>query len=164
MEKFNQLAQARYSVRGYSDEPLTQILDAMNSLDAPTVYPVHPRNRQRALEVCSKNHFTNILLTQPVGYIESVHLVNNAAKIVTDSGGLQCEAFYAGVQCVFVFDAAPWPETMVGKRNQLAKPDKQDILAKLSETQTIDPSYRPFGDGHAAEKICDIIRNWHPEA
>lgn len=142
----------------YSDEPLTQILLAMNSLDAKTVYAVHPRNHDRAKRICERCGLGNIILTQPVGYTDSIHLVTHAKKIVTDSGGLQCEAFYAGVQCVFVFDHAVWPETMVDNRNQLAKADKQDILEKLSAQQHIDPGYQPFGDGHAAEKICDIIR------
>ncbi len=144
----------------YSDEPLTEILLAMNSLDAPTIYPVHPRNHERAKRICEKKKFNNIKLTQPVGYSDSVHLTKHAKKIVTDSGGLQCEAFYAGVQCVFVLDYVVWPETMVGNRNQLAKADHKDILHKLSAEQIIDPKYQPFGDGHAAEKICDIIREW----
>lgn len=144
----------------YSDEPLTEILRAMNSLDAPTVYAVHPRNRERAKRICEKEKFTSIILTQPVGYSDSVHLIKNAKKIVTDSGGVQCEAFYAGVQCVFVLDFVVWPETMVGNRNQLAKADYNDILKKLSVEQIIDPGYQPFGDGHAAEKICKIIHEW----
>ena len=142
----------------YSDEPLTEILLAMNSLDAPTIYAVHPRNHERAKRIVEKNGFSSIILTQPVGYSDSVHLTKNAKKIVTDSGGLQCEAFYAGVQCVFVLDFAVWPETMVGNRNQLAKADHSDILEKLSAVQIIDPAYQPFGDGHAAEKICEKIR------
>ncbi len=141
----------------YSDEPLTEILLAMNSLDAPTIYAVHPRNHERAKRIVEKEGFRNIILTQPVGYSDSVHLTKNAKKVVTDSGGLQCEAFYAGVQCVFVLDYVVWPETMVGNRNQLAKADHADILKKLSATQIIDPAYQPFGDGHAAEKICKII-------
>lgn len=144
----------------YSDEPLTEILKAMNSLDAPTIYAVHPRNHERAERICISNQFNNIILTQPVGYSDSVHLTQNAKKIVTDSGGLQCEAFYAGVQCVFVLDYVVWPETMVGNRNQLAKADHVDIIEKLSAEQTIDPTYQPFGDGHAAEKICDIVSKW----
>lgn len=144
----------------YTDEPLTEILAAMNSLDAPTIYPVHPRNKERAARVCKLNNFDNIILTQPVGYSDSVHLIQNALKIVTDSGGLQCEAFYAGVQCVFVLQYVVWPETMVGNRNQLAKADRNDILEKLAKEQVIDPEYKPFGDGHAAEAICDIIREW----
>lgn len=144
----------------YSDEPLTEILLAMNSLDAPTIYAVHPRNHERAKRIVEKEGFTNIILTQPVGYSDSVHLTKNAKKIVTDSGGLQCEAFYAGVQCVFVLDFVVWPETMVNNRNQLAKADHKDILAKLGKEQIIDPSYQPFGDGHAAEEICRIINEW----
>lgn len=144
----------------YSDEPLAAILAAMNQLDAKTIYPVHPRNRERAERIVRTRGFGNILLTQPVGYSDSVHLTQHAQKIVTDSGGLQCEAFYAGVQCVFVLDYVVWPETMVGNRNQLAKADTADILAKLAAEQHIDPSYQPFGDGHAAEKICDVIRQW----
>jgi UDP-N-acetylglucosamine 2-epimerase (non-hydrolysing)/UDP-GlcNAc3NAcA epimerase len=140
-----------------SDEPLTEILSAMNSLPAPTIYPVHPRNRERAMRLVAEKKLDKILLTQPVGYPDSVQLTKHAKKIVTDSGGLQCEAFYAGVQCVFVLDYVVWPETMVGNRNQLAKADREDILEKLSAEQVIDPAYRPFGDGHAAEKICEII-------
>lgn len=144
----------------FSDEPLTEILLAMNSLDAPTIYAVHPRNHERAKRIVEKEGFKNIILTQPVGYSDSVHLTKNAKKIVTDSGGLQCEAFYAGVQCVFVLDYVVWPETMVGNRNQLAKAKHDDILKKIEATQTIDPNYQPFGDGHAAEKICEIINKW----
>lgn len=143
-----------------TDEPLTEILLAMNSLDAPTIYAVHPRNHDRAQRICEKNKFTNIILTRPVGYSDSVHLTKNAKKIVTDSGGLQCEAFYAGVQCVFVLDYVVWPETMVGNGNQLAKASHKDILEKLTKKQTIDPKYQPFGDGHAAEEICRIIKDW----
>lgn len=141
----------------YDDKPLTEILKAMNSLDAPTIYAVHPRNHERALKIVDSRGFTNIRLVQPVGYSDSVHLTLNAKKIVTDSGGLQCEAFYAGVQCVFVLDYVVWPETMVGNRNQLAKPQSEDILEKLSREQVVDHSYQPFGDGHAADKICKII-------
>lgn len=53
-----------------------------------------------------------------------------------------------------------WPETMVGNRNQLAKADHEDILKKLSAKQVIDAAYQPFGDGHAAEKICSVIKKW----
>jgi UDP-N-acetylglucosamine 2-epimerase (non-hydrolysing)/UDP-GlcNAc3NAcA epimerase len=144
----------------YSDGPLTEILSAMNSLDAPTIYPVHPRNQERAKRIVEKERLNNIVLSQPVGYSDSVHLTKNAKKIVTDSGGLQCEAFYAGVQCVFILDYPAWPETMVDNRNQLARADRKDILYKLSAKQKIDPQYKPFGDGHAAEKICKIIGEW----
>lgn len=141
----------------HSDEPLFQILSAMNSLDQITVYPVHPRNRERAQRICRENGLANIILLPPVKYSESVWLTLHACKVVTDSGGLQCEAFFARTQCVTIFDRAVWPETLIGNRNQLAKPLKEDILEKLSECQSIDETYMPFGDGHAAEMIVGLI-------
>ena len=140
-----------------TDEKLDSILSAMESLDAPTIYPVHPRNGQRAKYICEKNNYHNIILTKPVGYLESIALVSHAKKIITDSGGLQREAFFAGKQCVTVFDNVIWPETMVGNRNQLAKPDKEDIIEKLIKKQILDSDYLPFGDGHSAERICSEI-------
>ncbi len=140
-----------------TDEKLAQILKAMDSLDAPCIYPVHPRNHERAKRVCAAERFKNILLTQPVGYLTSISLVNEAKKIVTDSGGLQREAFFAKKQCVTVLDFVVWPETMVGSRNQLAKPKADDIVSKLSCEQFIDPDYMPFGDGHSGELIVDLL-------
>lgn len=140
-----------------TDLKLEEILRAMNELDYPTVYPVHPRNRERALRVCGNNRFDNIILTQPVGYLTSISLVNGAEKIVTDSGGLQREAFFAQKQCVTVFDLVVWPETMVANRNQLSKPEHGEILRKLSAKQEIDPAYQPFGDGQSALKIKALL-------
>lgn len=141
----------------YSDEALFEILSAMNSLDRPTVYPVHPRNTERAQRICAKNDLKNIILLPPVKYSDSVWLTLHAKKIVTDSGGLQCEAFFAGTQCVTIFNYAAWPETLVNNRNQLAKPLKNDILDKLSKEQVFNPEYRPFGDGHTSEAIVRMI-------
>lgn len=138
-----------------SDQKLTEICKAMEALDEPVIYPVHPRNKERAEKI--RGDFRNILFVRPVGYLESIHLVNHAKKIITDSGGLQREAFFAGKQCVTILDHVTWEATMVGKRNQLARAECNDILEKLSDTQTIDESYRPFGDGHAAKRIVDAL-------
>ncbi len=140
-----------------TDDKLTEILKAMNALDAPTIYPVHPRNHERAERICKSEGFSRIILTLPVGYLTSISLTNRAKQIVTDSGGLQREAFFAGKQCITIMDYVAWPETMVNNRNQLSKPNADEILRKLSVKQTVDPNYRPFGDGHAAEKIADAI-------
>lgn len=143
-----------------TDEKLRGIFDAMEALDAPTIYPVHPRNHQRAQRLQQEYGYRNLLLTQPVGYKTSISLVNRAKKIVTDSGGVQREAFFAKKPCVTVLDFVVWPETMVGGCNLLAKPDKTDILEKLSATVTFDPAYQPFGDGHSAEKIVEIVKEF----
>lgn len=139
------------------DKDLTEIFRAMEELEKPTVYPVHPRNKQRALRIKHERGFQNLILAEPVGYLESICLVNHAKKIVTDSGGLQREAFFAGKKCVTVLDFVVWPETMVGKRNMLSAPKADEILKKLGEDQTIEESYQPFGDGRAAEKIVKFL-------
>lgn len=135
------------------DGPLLEIFRAMEALDAPVVYPVHPRNKDRALRLVADHMFRNIILTEPIGYLESVCLVKNAKMIITDSGGLQREAFFAQKKCITILDFVCWPETMIDGRNQLAKPEANDILEKINSPQIVELSYMPFGDGHAAEKI-----------
>ncbi len=128
-------------------------------LDAPTIYPVHPRDKQRAMRIQKEHHFTKVLLTEPVGYLESTCLVKNAKKIITDSGGLQREAFFAGKKCVTILNFICWPEIMIDGRNELCRPIAEEIIKKLSVEQTIDESYMPFGDGHAADKIVNALEN-----
>ncbi len=143
-----------------TDDKLCNIFQAMNSLDAKTIYPVHPRNKVRATNICKVNNFDNIILTEPVGYKTSISLVNKAKKIVTDSGGVQREAFFAGKPCVTILDFIVWPETMVNNYNQLAKPIKEDILSKLNTQVVFDNSYAPFGDGKSAKIICNKIKEY----
>ena len=141
------------------DERLIEILEAMNSLESPTIYPVHPRNREQVKRLCGQNLYNNIITTQPVGYLRSIDFVRRAKKVVTDSGGVQREAFFSRVQCVTVLDFVCWPETMVGKVNQLAKPDRKDIISKLSSKINWNHEYQPFGNGHSAVKIVKLIED-----
>lgn len=141
-----------------TDESLRAILMALEQLGLPAVYPVHPRNQATARRLKAEGNLKKILFVEPVGYLESNTLVSNADRIVTDSGGVQREAFFASKPCVTVFDYVAWPETMVNNCNQLAKPDTNDILEKCGVEPVFDDSYQPFGDGHACEKICDILR------
>lgn len=136
---------------------LSQILLGMNGLDAPTIYPLHPRNQAAALALKEKWKLSNVIMIPAVGYMESIALVRGASGIVTDSGGVQREAFFAKVPCVTVFAYVVWPETMVGNWNQLCAPDGGQIAEKLAVTPTPVPDYQPFGDGHACEKIAGIL-------
>lgn len=139
-----------------TDEALMEILDAMETLDKKCIYPVHPRNQERAGRLIKDREYENIILCEPVGYLMSVYLVNHCQKVVTDSGGLQREAFFAEKQCITVFSYVAWPETMIDNRNQLAKADKKDILEKLAERQEIKEN-DAFGDGQSAVKIIKRI-------
>ena len=138
---------------------LKEILSAMNELDGKCIYPVHPRNREKAVRILEEEALPNIILCNPVGYLMSVYLVNHCKKVITDSGGLQREAFFAEKQCVTVFDHVVWPETMVDNRNQLSKPEKDEILNKLSKEQNVSPN-NAFGDGCSAYKIVNYIEKY----
>lgn len=139
-------------------EVLRGILDAMWELDRPVVYPVHPRNRRAVLDLIGGGS-GNVMAVEPVGYLESVWLTSNAIQVVTDSGGLQREAFFAGVKCTTVLDFEVWPETMVSNRNLLARPAKDEILSAMDKQQTVDSSYQPFGDGRASIYIADALQS-----
>ncbi len=139
------------------EDVLYEIFKALDQLDAPVVYPVHPRNKERAVRIKQKNEFSNLILCEPVGYLGSICLVTHAKKIVTDSGGLQREAFFAKKKCVTILDFVCWPETMVNNRNELSAPVAEEILERLSNEQKIDDTYQPFGDGHSAIKIVECL-------
>lgn len=139
------------------DRALSQVLRAMESLDDPTYYPVHPRNLDAVRRLRNQLKLLKVRLLKPLGYLQSIAMVSHAERIVTDSGGVQREAYFAEVPCVTVFDYAAWPETMRGGCNQLAKPETTDILQKLSVNPVFKPEKNPFGDGHACEKIVENI-------
>jgi len=141
------------------DKKLLEVLKAMEELESKCIYPVHPRNINTVKNLAARVEFKNILFCRPVGYLLSVYLVNHSKKIITDSGGLQREAYFAKKPCVTIFSYVSWPETMINKRNQLAKLEKKDILTKLDEEVKFDNEY-PFGDGHAAEKIVEQIKHY----
>lgn len=145
------------------DKDLLEIFKATEMLDVPTIYPVHPRNKARAVRLYQQYQFSKIILTEPVGYLESACLVKNAKKIVTDSGGLQREAFFAGKKCVTILNFVCWPETMIDGRNELSCPNAEEIVEKLGHQQTIDEAYCPFGDGHSAVKIVKAMEEYHCE-
>lgn len=142
-----------------NEDTLKSLLEAFESLDAKVVYPVHPRNRVAVIEMAKRHDYQNILFVDPVGYLESIYLVNNSKQIITDSGGLQREAFFAGKKCTTVLDFEVWPETMVDGRNILAYPSADSILSSVHIQQVIDEDYQPFGDGSASTKIAKAIED-----
>lgn len=140
-----------------TDDKLDGILQAMEELDAPVIYPVHPRNRERAERLVKKNGYRNTWLIEPVGYLASISLSRRAKRIITDSGGLQREAFWAKKPCVTVLDFVVWPELMRWDYNHLAKPERDSILNELQAEPVFEESYQPFGDGSSGERIAQGI-------
>jgi len=141
---------------GNTDDParLDAILRAASKLDAPVVFPVHPRTRN-AMERAGIRAEGSLRQAPPVGYLDFLALEAEARAILTDSGGVQKEAYLLGIPCVTLRAETEWPETVVAGWNVLADADADAILAGVERTP---PSDRPdlFGDGRAAERIADV--------
>lgn len=116
-----------------NDDALREILMAMESLNLPTVFPVHPRNKERTSRLIRDLGCLKILAVEPVGYFESIHLIKGAKQVVTDSGGVLTETFFTGVPYVYVMDMPKLPERTPFDVTRLAKPLKDDILAKMNQ-------------------------------
>ena len=147
---------------GNVDDParLRLLADALRALPLPTVLPLHPRTRARLeaaglLEaVAGAEH---IRLAPPLGYLDFTALLCNARAVVTDSGGVQKEAYLAGVPCVTLRPSTEWVETVDAGWNVLVDLDAAAALAALERPL---PSERPqlYGDGRAGERVAEAVR------
>lgn len=142
-----------------SIEKIKNILDAFEKLDSQVIFPVHPRTKGLVKQLVDKYGYKNIFFCEPMGYIDMLYFTKNAKKVVTDSGGLQKEAYILNTPCVTVRDQTEWVETLAGNHNILAKPDTKDILDKVVNTK-IDYQLHLncYGDGNASQKILEIIK------
>jgi len=131
---------------------------------SPVVFPVHPRVRE-SLEDFFKNPPTGLLAISPVPYLEMIELTKNASVVVTDSGGLQKEAFFFGVPCVTMRDETEWNETVRAGANQLTGASTLKILEAVSNQRTKRgkiPDAGPFyGEGRAAKVITHLINEFY---
>lgn len=134
----------------------TGILEAFNSLDEPVIFPVHPRAQKIIGEIGFRPR-PGLHLIDPVGYLEMVALVGAARLVLTDSGGLQKEAYWLGVPCLTMRHETEWVETVEAGWNVLVGPDPETIAQTVRSFTP--PHSRPalYGDGTAAEKCVDLI-------
>jgi UDP-GlcNAc3NAcA epimerase len=135
---------------------LEKILIALATLNLRVVFPVHPRTRA-VLEKEKIEVGDNFTLLDPVGYREMIALQSAAAKVITDSGGIQKEAYILGVPCITVRNETEWVETVEEGWNILAGADPGKIVAAVRTFAPSGPRKKLFGDGRAAEKIAELI-------
>jgi UDP-GlcNAc3NAcA epimerase len=145
-------------------EALHSVIRGLGQLGVPVVFPVHPRTR-RAMERFNllPQIPASIQLCPPLGYLEAIAAVRDAAVVVTDSGGLQREAYWLGRPCVSLRRETEWVETLECGANALVPPlEAGDSLRRVVITQRQWQRDQPwsadaYGDGHAAERIADAI-------
>lgn len=138
---------------------LQDIFNAFGKLDKPVLLPLHPRTRKIIVE--HDIPIDNIIVIQPVGYLLMLYLTANAYMVVTDSGGLQKEAYFLQTPCTTLRDQTEWVETLENGWNMLSPIDLDAIIHTVTRELTClkYPQPQLFGDGHAAEHICQAILN-----
>jgi UDP-N-acetylglucosamine 2-epimerase len=148
------------------DDPsrLNKMLQAIQTAGMPVVFPIHPRTKQRLRENGISLDDTNIRTIDPIGYIEMLALLKHARIAITDSGGLQKEAFWSKTPCVTIRDRTEWTETVDLGVNFISDVDPVKITQALNQIREnyneIKSRFKsnPFGDGKASEKIVRILK------
>ena len=143
-----------------TDDPsrLREIVNALGALNIPVVFPVHARTRDRLAQIHNpQSTIRNLQSVNPLGYLDMLALEQAASLILTDSGGVQKEAYFFGVPCVTLRPETEWVETVAAGWNRLAWGDAKVVLAVASKPWPTGLPPRVFGDGRAAEKIVELL-------
>jgi UDP-N-acetylglucosamine 2-epimerase (non-hydrolysing)/UDP-GlcNAc3NAcA epimerase len=150
---------------GNVDDParLRLLVDLLLALPLPVVFPVHPRTRARLEatgELARLEGGERIRLSPPVGYLDLIALAAGARAVLTDSGGLQKEAYLLGVPCVTLRDTTEWVETIDTGWNVLVDLDREAALAAVERPRPAAERPELYGGGRAAERICDVLDSY----
>jgi UDP-N-acetylglucosamine 2-epimerase (non-hydrolysing)/UDP-GlcNAc3NAcA epimerase len=138
---------------------LAAFVSLLRALPLPVVLALHPRTRARLQEadlLTSLEGSELVRITPPLGYLETMALVCNAHAVLTDSGGLQKEAYLAGVRCITIRPSTEWVETVEQGWNVLVDLDAEAAVRSLHAEL---PRDRPelYGDGHAGERVVNAL-------
>lgn len=138
---------------------LMGIVTALEQIDERVVFPVHPRTRKKLEEISFTARNPNLTLVDPVGYLDMVQLEASARLILTDSGGIQKEAYWLGVPCLTLREETEWIETLQLGWNTLVGANTERILQAVRTFEP--PTARPalYGDGYAAECCVAALEN-----
>jgi UDP-N-acetylglucosamine 2-epimerase len=135
---------------------LTAIMDGLSKIDFPLVFPMHPRTK-KMMAAFGLQTPANINVIEPIGYLDMLMLEQNADCILTDSGGIQKEAYLLGVRCITMRDETEWVETVKAGWNCLTGANSAAIKASFDDFHPENERPQIYGDGHAADKIIDVL-------
>ncbi|MFH1961987.1 MAG: UDP-N-acetylglucosamine 2-epimerase (non-hydrolyzing) [bacterium] len=139
---------------------LYSIVDALINLNELVVFPVHPRTKKALADYGLLDKLEgnpHLKMTTPVGYFDFLLLEYHAKKILTDSGGIQKEAYFFKVPCITLRENTEWVETVEDGWNVLVGANKELIVQMVREFNPHKPQRDMFGDGKASEKIVEIL-------
>ena len=152
---------------GNVDDPerLRRLVELLEALPEPAVFPVHPRTRARLeagglmerLEAAEQ-----LRLAPPVGYLDFLRLARHAGAILTDSGGVQKEAYLLGTPCITMRDTTEWVETVDAGWNVLVDLDREAALAALARPRPDGDRPDLYGQGQAGSRIREVLSSYTP--
>jgi len=137
-------------------ENLKNILEVIQESKEEVVFPVHPRTKKQ-LKKLKIDKFRNLRIVEPVGYMDMLILEKNAKKILTDSGGVQKEAYWSKVPCITLMEDTGWPETVKDGWNILIGANKEKIIKAIINFRPPKSQHKYFGDGRSVKKIIKIL-------
>jgi UDP-GlcNAc3NAcA epimerase len=135
---------------------LGQIVEGLNVLEGPVVFPLHPRTAG-AIESQGHRLAGHVQPRPPAGYLDFAALASQARVILTDSGGVQKEAYWYEVPCVTLRDSTEWVETVELGWNRLVGADPEAIVEAARVAAPVSAHPPLYGDGHAADLIADVL-------
>jgi UDP-N-acetylglucosamine 2-epimerase len=133
-------------------ERLARIVHGLGRIREPVVFPAHPRTRAALADVPA-----NVTVLEPLGYLDMAALVSQARVIVTDSGGLQKEAYWYGVPCVTARPSTEWVDTVEVGANVLVDADAEALAAAVASARMPDERPPLYGDGHASGRVASAL-------
>ena len=135
---------------------LKDIIEALNESNEKIILPLHPRTKKFITDY-GLSFNNNVRVIEPIGYLEMLMLETNSKKILTDSGGVQKEAYFMGKPCITMRDETEWVETVEVGWNIIVGTDKSNILEAIKNFNPNSKQELIFGDGKASEKIVRLI-------
>lgn len=143
-----------------SEMRLTSLIDGLGGLSLPVCFPIHPRTRG-CLEKLGVKVPGNVRLVEPLGYLDMIQATRYAKSVLTDSGGLQKEAYWLRTPCITLRDETEWTETLEHGWNTLVGCSATAIKT-AANTPPGDKHPELYGDGHAARRIAALLANSEP--
>jgi UDP-N-acetylglucosamine 2-epimerase len=133
-------------------ERLGRIVAGLNEIQEAVIFPAHPRTRERLAGLGA-----HVIVSSPLGYLDMTALVSQARVIVTDSGGLQKEAYWYAVPCVTARPSTEWVDTVEAGANVLVDDDPDALAAAVAAARMPEERRPLYGDGHASERVAAAL-------
>ncbi len=137
-------------------ENLKSILTAVAKTGENIIFPIHPRTK-KAIEKIKLGNFENLSFIEPVSYLDMLSLEKNAKKVLTDSGGVQKEAFWCGVPCITLRNETEWVEMIKARWNVLVGCNPEQIVEAVKTTQPSSYDVNSYSDGQTTQRIVEEL-------